>query len=152
MPWAPPVTSPPAGEALEPAPPRLPIGPWQGRGGPYTSGVMHEFGIMQEMARIAVEQAEAAEAERVHVIRLRVGRLAGVVPEAMQFAHEVVVEGTIAEGSRLEIETAPIRCYCESCRKEFETDQTLFQCPDCGAVSRDVRGGRELEMVNMEVS
>jgi hydrogenase nickel incorporation protein HypA/HybF len=113
---------------------------------------MHEFGIMQEMARIAVEKAEAAGADRVHVIRLRVGRLAGVVPEAMQFAHEVVVEGTIAEGSTLEIEEAPARCYCAACDEEFEPGREWFTCPRCGAISRELRSGRELELVNLEVS
>ena len=107
---------------------------------------------MQEMARIALEQAEAAGAERVHLIRLRVGRLAGVVPEAMEFAHEVVVDGTIAEGSKLEIEHVPVRCWCPDCDEEFESGKELFLCPRCGGFSRDVRSGRELELVNMEVS
>jgi len=112
---------------------------------------MHEVGIMQEMARIAVERAEAADAKRIYVIRLRVGRLSSVVPEAMRFAHEVVTEGTIAEGSTLEIEEVPVRCYCEHCEEEFECGKSLFVCPKCDAFSRDVRSGRELDLVNMEV-
>ncbi len=113
---------------------------------------MHEVSIMQEMARIVLEQAEAAGAEKVHLIRLKVGRLMAVVPEAMEFAQEVVFEGTIGEGAKLEIEHVPVRCWCPECEKEFECGKQLFLCPHCETFSRDVRGGKELDLVSMEVS
>lgn len=113
---------------------------------------MHEVSIMQEMAQIAVEKAEEAGAKKIHVIRLRVGRLMAVVPEAMQFAHEVVCEGTIAEGAKLEIEEVPVVCWCPQCEQEFESGKSLFLCPRCDTFSRDVRSGRALELVNMEIS
>ena len=113
---------------------------------------MHEVSIMQEMARIVLEQAEKAGAEKVHVIRLRVGRLMAVVPEAMEFAQEVVFEGTIGEGAKLEIEHVPVRCWCPDCGEEFECGKSLFLCPKCDSFSRDVRSGKELELVSMEVS
>jgi hydrogenase nickel incorporation protein HypA/HybF len=113
---------------------------------------MHEVSIMEEMASIAIAKAEEANATKIHVIRLRVGRLMAVVPEALQFAHEVVCEGTIAEGATLEIEEAPAVCWCPQCEQEFESGESLFLCPRCGGFSRDLRSGRELELVNMEVS
>ena len=113
---------------------------------------MHEVSIMEEMVRIVVDKATELEASKVHVIRLRVGRLMAVVPEAMQFAHEVVTEGTIAEGSKLEIEAAPVVCWCPECKKDFECGKSLFLCPDCDSFSRDVRSGRELDVINMEIS
>ena len=81
---------------------------------------MHEFSIMQEVANLAVASAQEAGAEQIHLIRLRVGKLSGVVPEAMMFVHEVAVHGTIAEGSKLEIEEGPIICYCDQCEAEFK--------------------------------
>ena len=113
---------------------------------------MHEFGIMQEAADMAIARALESGAERIHVIRLRVGKLSGVVPEAMRFVHEVIVEGTIAEGSALEIEEAPIVCWCAVCAAEFDAPDARFLCPRCQAPSGEIRGGRELEIVNMEVS
>lgn len=113
---------------------------------------MHEVSIMEEMVRIVVGKAHELGADKVHVIRLRVGRLMAVVPEAMQFAHEVVCEGTLAEGSRLEIESAPVVCWCPECAEEFECGKSLFLCPECDTFSREVRRGRELEVANIEIS
>ncbi len=107
---------------------------------------------MQEMARIAVEKAEESGAETSAVVRGRVGRLMWVVPEEMQCGHEVVFEGTIGEGSKLEIEEVPLVCWCPECEDEFESGKSMFLCPKCDTFSRDVRSGRELELVNMEVS
>ena len=113
---------------------------------------MHEFSIMQEVAAMVAERAREAGAERVHLIRLRVGKLSGVVPEAMQFVHEIAVEGTLADGSTLEIEESPIVCYCTPCAAEFESGNALFRCPQCDTVSKEIRSGRELELINMEIS
>ena len=101
---------------------------------------------------MAIRRAREAGAERIHLIRLRVGKLSGVVPEAMRFVHEVIVEGTMADGSALEIEEAPIRCHCAQCDAEFEAADARFLCPRCQRPSREIRGGRELEIVDMEVS
>ena len=113
---------------------------------------MHEFSIMQEVAEMAVTRAEEAGADKIHLIRLRVGKLSGVVPEAMRFVHEVAVEGTIAEGATLEIEDGPIICSCDTCETDFESGNALFLCPKSETVSHEVRSGRELELLNMEIS
>ncbi|NBD37930.1 MAG: hydrogenase maturation nickel metallochaperone HypA [Verrucomicrobia bacterium] len=113
---------------------------------------MHEFGLMQEVVRMAVEKAEEAGATRIHCIRLRIGRISGVVPEAMRFAHEVLIEDTLAAGSTLEIEEGPVRCWCAQCKATFKPEKTVFRCPVCGTISSDVRDGREMQIVNMEIS
>ena len=113
---------------------------------------MHEFGLMQEVVRMAVEKAEEAGATRIHCIRLRIGRISGVVPEAMRFAHEVLVEDTLADGSTVEIEDGPVICWCRKCEAEFTPEKTVFRCPVCGTLSSDVRAGREMQIVNMEIS
>ena len=50
---------------------------------------MHEVAIMTEAVRLAVESAQMAGAKRVTTLKLRIGALSGVVPEALQFAWEV---------------------------------------------------------------
>ena len=46
----------------------------------------------------------------------------------------------------------PIICYCDTCKAEFESGNALFLCPKCETVSHEVRSGRELELINMEIS
>ena len=113
---------------------------------------MHEFGIIQGVMETALQRAAEVEAEQIHVIRLKVGRLSGVIPEAMHFAYDVACEGTLAEGSKLIIDEVPARCECQKCGRIFEPDRIVYKCPDCGEISRNILNGRELELVDMEVS
>jgi hydrogenase nickel incorporation protein HypA/HybF len=112
---------------------------------------MHEVSIMEEAVRMALETAKSAGARRVLGLRLRVGALSGVVPDAMRFAFDVVCRETIAAGARLEIETIPAACWCADCEAEFECADFLNECPRCHKVSGDLRRGRELEIAAVEL-
>ncbi|MGA1237324.1 MAG: hydrogenase maturation nickel metallochaperone HypA [Limisphaerales bacterium] len=113
---------------------------------------MHEVGLMESVLELVESQVREAGASRAHVVCLRVGRLSGVVPEAMSTAFEVLRAGTVAEGGRLVIEDIPGACWCAACAAEFETEEWLCECPRCGEVSGDLRRGRELELASLEVS
>jgi hydrogenase nickel incorporation protein HypA/HybF len=113
---------------------------------------MHEYGIMQATLDAAIRQTQAAGAARIHALRLRVGRLSGVVTDALEFAFEALRPGTMANEARLEIETVPAVMWCASCRTEFESPELLCDCPVCGALSSELRRGREMELVSVEVS
>ncbi len=112
---------------------------------------MHEVGIMQEALRMAVETAEAKAAGRITRLRLRVGAMSGVVPEALRFAFELVSRQTMAEGAELEIETVPAACWCATCEADFECVDFLNECPRCHSLSSDLRRGRELELASLEI-
>jgi len=113
---------------------------------------MHEVGIMQAALEQAIASAQADQATRIHVIRLRVGALSGVVPEALEFAFTVVRAGTMAAEAILEIESVPMRCWCPRCADEFTGDGLSTLCPRCHSPSPDIRAGRELEVASLEVS
>jgi hydrogenase nickel incorporation protein HypA/HybF len=113
---------------------------------------MHEVGIMQEGVRMAVETARARQAGRITRLTLRVGAMSGVVPEALQFAFEMVSLGTIAEGAALDILTVPAACWCAACAEEFQCEDFLNECPRCHALSGELRRGRELDLASVEVS
>ena len=113
---------------------------------------MHEVGLMESALEIAQEHARRQGATRIHTIALRVGRLSGVEPEAMELAFEVVTAGTSAEGARLVVESVPVVCFCRDCDREFEPTGFVFPCPCCGRFSSEIRQGRELELASLEVS
>jgi hydrogenase nickel incorporation protein HypA/HybF len=112
---------------------------------------MHEISIMTEAVRMAVEAAQAAGGQRITELRLRVGTLSGAVPEAIQFAWDVVTEGTIAAGARLEIETVAATSWCAQCQVEFPTSKGFSECPTCHQISHELRRGRELGIVSVEL-
>jgi hydrogenase nickel incorporation protein HypA/HybF len=112
---------------------------------------MHEVAIMNEAVRMAGESAESAGAKRVTALKLRVGRLSGVVPEAMQFAWDVVRRGTILEDAELQIESVSAVCWCATCQAEFESKEFWSECPRCRELSGELRHGRELEIAAVEL-
>jgi hydrogenase nickel incorporation protein HypA/HybF len=113
---------------------------------------MHEFGIAETILEGAMSAARAHGASHIDAIRIRIGDLSGVVEEALQFAFESIASGTPAEGARLVIERAPVRCYCPRCDRAFDAAPLDYGCPTCGEISGDVRGGRELDLLAIEVS
>ena len=111
---------------------------------------MHEVSIMSEALRMAVDAAKSAGATRVVKLRLRIGSLSGVVPEAMQFAFDVVCRDTMAAGARLEIQAVPAACWCGKCQAEFECADFFNECPRCHNFSGELRRGREMDIASVE--
>ena len=105
---------------------------------------------MAEAVRIAVESARDAGATRITGLRLRVGSLSGAVPEAMQFAWDIVRRGTMADGARLEIEVVPAKAWCRTCRVEFECADFVQTCPHCQVPSDALVCGRELRLASVD--
>ena len=114
--------------------------------------VMHEFSIMQSTLETAAQKTRAAGAARIHRLKVRVGKLSGVVPEALRFAFEGLKEGSPAAEAVLEIEEVPAVCWCAGCAAEFETASLNYECPRCHQPSGDLRRGRELELASLEIS
>jgi hydrogenase nickel incorporation protein HypA/HybF len=113
---------------------------------------MHEFSIMQATLETAAEKTRAAGATQIHRMKLRVGRLSGVVPEALSFAFDGLKHESIAAEAVLEIELVPAVCWCPDCAKEFETADLKYECPHCHQPSGDLRQGKEMELSSLEIS
>ena len=112
---------------------------------------MHEIGIVQSTLELAVRCACDAGARRISEIRMRVGRMTGVVPEAIEHAFAVLRVGTIASEAVLAVDYVPGRAWCHDCSAEFAAEGLLSECPACGETSFDLRAGQELELVSLEV-
>ncbi len=107
---------------------------------------MHELGIARNVVAIVGEQAGDA---RVLRVRLRVGRLAAVMPDALRFCFDVCTRGTALEGATLEIEEVPGQWQCNECGAEFEHDGFGQAC-QCGSYRLRCTGGEDLKVVEME--
>ncbi len=94
--------------------------------------------------------AERVPDERVTRIRLQVGVLAAVVPDALRFSFDVCARGTPMEGATLEIITVLGRAVCRRCAAELQFDQPIVLC-DCGSADVKVTAGHELKILDVEV-
>jgi hydrogenase nickel incorporation protein HypA/HybF len=113
---------------------------------------MHELSVAMSMIEMASEEVERRGGGRVTDLYLKLGPLSGVVKEALEFSYQIACQGTALEGSQLIVEDVPVTIYCSRCRTDqfVESIQSL-RCPDCGELSNDVRQGRDLEVVALEL-
>jgi hydrogenase nickel incorporation protein HypA/HybF len=108
---------------------------------------MHELAITESVVAAITERLGDARVARVV---LEVGRLSGVVPDAVQFCFGICSQGTSLDGATLEIVTLPARARCSSCAVEAEIEDLLATCP-CGSISLEVTSGQELRIREVEV-
>ena len=113
---------------------------------------MHEVALAQGVEEIVEAQARAQSFRRVTVIRLEIGVLAHVDPEALAFAFESVSRGTVAQGSRLVIDRPAGVGRCLACGREVLVDRRGDACRACGAPEVAPTGGSELRVVDLEVA
>ncbi|MGA3372779.1 MAG: hydrogenase maturation nickel metallochaperone HypA [Terracidiphilus sp.] len=113
---------------------------------------MHELSIVTSVVETVTESVNAYPGARVVEVRLRVGALASVVPESLEFCWGIAAEGTPLEGSRLVVNVLPVVMHCETCGKDVELEGVqCFRCPRCGEPSSEMRQGRELEIDSIEI-
>lgn len=108
---------------------------------------MHELSIAESVVEAVLQRTGD---QRVTVIRIQIGRLSGVVPDALTFCFELATSGTALEGAVLEIQECPGRVHCRACDREAESADQFLLCP-CGSADVDVVAGRELQLTSVEV-
>ena len=107
---------------------------------------------MTSIVETVTESLNAYPDARVLEVRLRVGALASVIPESLEFCYGIASEGTPLEGSRLVVNLLPVVVHCESCGQDAELEGVQsFRCPRCGEPCSDLRQGRELEIDSIEI-
>jgi hydrogenase nickel incorporation protein HypA/HybF len=112
---------------------------------------MHELALSQGLIDLVCQQAVAGGAQRVLRVRLAIGALADVEPDAIEFCFEAVGRGTMAEGAILEISRPAGRAHCVSCAAEVTIGARGDPCPDCGGYRWMLVGGAELRLLELEV-
>ncbi|MGA3334014.1 MAG: hydrogenase maturation nickel metallochaperone HypA [Terracidiphilus sp.] len=113
---------------------------------------MHELSIAMSIVDAVTEAASAYPGARVKEVRLRVGALASVVDDSLQFCWELATEGSPLAGATLVIQKLPVIVHCDACGADAQIDGVQsFRCPRCGAPAADLRQGRELEIESIEL-
>jgi hydrogenase nickel incorporation protein HypA/HybF len=108
---------------------------------------MHELGIATEIVDAC---AARAAGERVLRVRVQLGQLVAVAPDALRFCFEICTAGTPLQGATLEIEEVPGSAICESCGGTLALAAPAGRCA-CGGMLR-ILAGEELRVRDMEVA
>lgn len=109
---------------------------------------MHELAITQSVVDAVTERTGSAQVVSVSV---RVGRLSGVVPDAMRFCFELVTTGTPLQGATLDIEQPEGRGHCRACGDDFVLADLILLC-SCGSADVELLTGRELAVASVRMA
>jgi hydrogenase nickel incorporation protein HypA/HybF len=109
---------------------------------------MHELSIAESVVSIAERHAAGRRVARVEV---RVGHLRQVVPSALEFAFELVSQGTVIEGAELSLQEVPAAGRCRGCGSDGELGGFPFSCGACGGFDIEVTRGEELTVDSLEL-
>lgn len=112
---------------------------------------MHEMALTESIVDIVCEEARKGGFGKVRVVRLQVGAMAQVEPEALRFCFDAVSRGTVAEGAALDIERRPGEGWCFDCAKTVAMEERFSACPECGARHVQMTSGDELRVQELEV-
>ncbi|WP_457567216.1 hydrogenase maturation nickel metallochaperone HypA/HybF [Desulfurobacterium sp.] len=114
---------------------------------------MHETSLVMGMFDNIVKVAEKENAKAVLKVRVKIGKLAGVVIDSFVFAFDSLKgEYPYMKDAVLEIVEVPAIYRCFDCGKEFEVDSAYFpECPNCGSLNVVMLSGEELEVVDIEI-
>ena len=110
---------------------------------------MHELAIAQGLVDGVTERLPG---RRITSVRVEIGALSGVVPDALRFCFSLATEGTPLAGADLEISEPAAKCECVVCGQSFEPeDGRILLCP-CGSANVTVVSGQQLQITSVKVA
>ena len=112
---------------------------------------MHELSIAMSIVEIAEQNVRQANRSEVTEIELDVGKLSGVVFDALEFAMVEAVKDTVLENAKRKINCIPGKAKCNDCGCEFEVEDIYTPCPKCASFDNEVISGKELKVKSLIV-
>ncbi len=117
----------------------------------YRTDPMHELAVTQSILEIALRHAQEAEARKVTLLHLVIGQLSSIIDDSVQFYWDIVSQGTIAEGAKLEFERIPAELQCLDCNTHYHLTQEDLVCPQCQGVRIKVVAGDEFTLQAIDI-
>lgn len=107
---------------------------------------MHELSIASSIVDIANEYVEKNGGGNILEIEIEIGRLSGVVLDALKFASEVAFENTVLANAKSILIEIPAIAKCDDCQNIFEVDDHYSPCPQCQSFRSTLIEGQELKV------
>lgn len=112
---------------------------------------MHELSVAQNIIEIIHQYVPENEWERVAAVRLKIGAIAGIVPDSLQFSFLAITSETMLQNAHLEIEHIPFKFLCKTCNKISSNECGFSVCESCGSTKTTIISGNELQISEIEI-
>ncbi|MDV4151747.1 hydrogenase maturation nickel metallochaperone HypA [Clostridium sp. AL.422] len=104
---------------------------------------MHEIGVLIEVVKSVEKFAKVNNVQKIETLVLQIGELSSMIPKYMKILYPASIEGTILEGSKLEIEILPANALCRECNKVFNVILSKGICTSCKSKNCEILSGKE---------
>ncbi|ACF13613.1 hydrogenase expression/synthesis HypA [Chloroherpeton thalassium ATCC 35110] len=107
--------------------------------------------IAMSIVEIVTAKANEEHAEKINMIEIEIGSLAGVQREALEFCMESACKGTLADSAAVTIHELAALARCEECGYEFQPDFFFSRCSECGGFRVKIVQGKELKIRSINI-
>lgn len=112
---------------------------------------MHEMGLVRHVVRTVERYAAENNLSHVDGLVLEIGELSLVMPEYIKKIYPVVIEGTILEGSELEMQIIPGMAECNECDEIFNVVENKGYCPNCRSFDKQILTGKDFKIKELHI-
>ncbi len=113
---------------------------------------MHELSIALGIVNIAEKEIKKAHKNKVELIELEIGALAGIEFNSLDFIWPSAVKNTVLEGAEKKINIIEGEAICGDCQHIFKLKNIFDSCPECNSYLKGITKGKELRVKYLEVS
>ena len=113
---------------------------------------MHELAMAQNIFDIVRRAVPEEQTAAVRLVKMKLGRLSGVVADSLEFCFSVIISDTNLRGAQLLIEYVTTAAVCRDCSHRFPVEEYVFACPACRSSNIDLVSGTELEITEIELA
>ena len=112
---------------------------------------MHELSVALGIVKIAEQELRKANANKIELIELEIGTLAGIELDSLNFVWEVVVKDTVLENAQKEIIVILAEGQCVDCDSIYPLKNIYDSCPKCQSSFKIILKGKELRVKSLIV-
>jgi len=112
---------------------------------------MHELSIAQSIVELAEQEARNHQAVSIEELELEIGDLAGIEWNALEFALESAIKGSLLEDARIVRQRIAGEGRCGDCESIFPVENLFSACPLCSSYAVKIIKGKELRIKSIIV-
>ncbi|MCR4963635.1 MAG: hydrogenase maturation nickel metallochaperone HypA [Firmicutes bacterium] len=111
---------------------------------------MHEASLMENILRSAQAALASYRVDRVNALYVRAGKMANVMPHALQFAFQSQTESGLFAGAVLHLQIEPVSARCRRCGLDYQSEIIPLTCPACASHDAEITGGDSVYLSSID--
>ncbi|MFA5628692.1 MAG: hydrogenase maturation nickel metallochaperone HypA [Dehalococcoidales bacterium] len=112
---------------------------------------MHELEITRSLVKVALDEAQKANAKKLTAVNVVLGEMSGAVDDSVAFYFELMTKDTIGEGAKINFRKVPMQAKCCNCGSTVNPRDVFWECEKCHSMDIEMIAGKELYIESIEV-